>query len=90
MLKANSLLASITLLYASGASSMLQPSIVVVTSDAVGGALSRFTLILPASGVIAKHPEAVWVTRAVYIPTSVAIYTFYVAPEISTPFLYHW
>ena len=76
MLKANPLaLASITLLYASGASAMLQPSSSVVILVAAGGASSFFTLILPASGVIAEQSEALWVTRAVYIPATVAIYS---------------
>ena len=85
---------SATLLYIGTlvcASSMLQPSRSVVgLDDTVGGASSYFTSILPASGVIAKHPEAVWVTRAEYLPSTVAIYTLYVSPGISNPSLYHW
>ena len=75
MLKVNSLLASITLLYASGAAAMLQPSKSVITLDAVGGALSYFTSMASTSGVIAEQSEAMWVTSAVYLPTSVAIYS---------------
>ena len=78
MLNPNPLaLAAITLLYAvtARASVMLQPSSSVVTSDAVGAASSYCTSMAPASGVVAEHPEALWVTRAVYLPTSVAIYS---------------
>ena len=78
MLKPNLLsLAFLTLSYAvtACATSMLQPSIIVVTSDAVGASSSYFTSMALVSGVIAEHPEALWVTRAVYIPTSVAIYS---------------
>ena len=78
MLKPNPLaLAAITLLYAvtACASAMLQPLRVVVGLDAVGAASSYFTSMASASRVVAEHPEALWVTCAVYLPATVAIYS---------------
>ena len=68
---------SATLLYVGTAcaTAMLQPLRVVVALDAVGAASSYFTSMASSSRVVAEHPEALWVTCAVYLPTSVAIYS---------------